>query len=59
MQNHGTKWIVKRTIAYSVRAEPNRQSRDFPRGPVFKMPHFHCGGSSSIPGQGTKSPYAT
>ena len=56
MQNHGTKWIVKRTLAYSVRAAPKRQSLDFPLSPVVKMPHFHCGGSGSIPGQGTKSP---
>lgn len=44
MQNHGTKWIVKRTLAYSVRAAPKRQSLDFPLSPVVKMPHFHCRG---------------
>ena len=27
---------------------------DFPGGPVGKTPHFHCRGTGSIPGQGTK-----
>ena len=31
---------------------------DFP-GPVVKTLHFHCGGSGLIPGQGTKTPYAS
>ena len=31
---------------------------DFP-GPVVKTQHFHCGGSGLIPGQGTKTPYAS
>ena len=27
----------------------------FPRGPVFKIPHFQCRGSRSIPTQQTKT----
>ena len=34
-------------------------SLDFPGGPVVKTLSFHCsGGSSSVPGQGTKIPQA-
>ena len=36
MQNHGTTWIVKRILAYSVRAAPKRQSRDFPLSPWLR-----------------------
>ena len=28
--------------------------REFPGGPVVGTHHFHCHGSGSIPGQGTK-----
>ena len=30
------------------------QSREFPGGPVLRVPHFHCLGPGLIPGQGTK-----
>ena len=31
---------------------------DFPSGPVVKTPHFHCRGTGSILGWGTKIPQA-
>ena len=31
---------------------------DFPGGSVVKTPHSHAGGEGSIPGRGTKIPYA-
>ena len=31
---------------------------DFPGGPVVKKPPYSAGDSGSIPGQGTKMPYA-
>lgn len=33
-------------------------SREFPGAPVFKKPHSNEEDSDSIPGQGTKIPYA-
>ena len=35
------------------------QIGDFPGSPVVKNLHFHCGGTGSIPGWGTKNPHAT
>ena len=32
---------------------------NLPCGPVVKAPRFHCRGRGSIPGRGTKIPYAT
>ena len=31
---------------------------EFPGGPVVKTQHFHCRGMGSVPGWGTKIPYA-
>ena len=31
---------------------------EFPGGPVVRTQHFHCPGSGSIPGRGTKIPKA-
>ena len=33
-------------------------SRDFPGGPVVKNTPYNAGDAGSIPGQGTKIPYA-
>ena len=59
-----------RTLAHKsfllYRAEPSAHNQlllllswDFPRGPVVKTLHFHCRGTGSIPGQGTKILHAT
>ena len=34
-------------------------SRDFPGNPVVKNPTYNAGNVGSIPGRGTKIPYAT
>ena len=36
----------------------NREAREFPGGPVVKNPPCNAGDVGSIPGQGTKIPYA-
>ena len=49
-------------IRYPVRSpvEKNiKKDRDFFGGPAAETPHFHCRGTGSIPGQGTKIPHAT
>ena len=38
------------------RKEKRMEGGDFPGGPVVKTPHFHCRGTGSIPGWGTKIP---
>ena len=35
-----------------------RDPRDFPSGPGVKNPHYNAGDRGSIPGWGTKIPYA-
>ena len=36
-----------------------KKDRDFFGGPAAETSHFHCRGTGSIPGQGTKIPHAT
>ena len=33
-----------------------KNSKDFPGGPVAKTPYFQCRGPGLIPGQGTRPP---
>ena len=46
--------IKNKNVHYCEGFFKKTKSREFPGGLVVKTWHFHCQGSGSIPGQGTK-----
>ena len=50
-------WYIHAKECYSAIKKNN--NGDFPGGPGVKTPGFYCGATGSIPGWGTKIPYAT